>query len=186
MKPRILLLALVLAPLLNAPARADDNFVTFKSMSIGSRAGAGPRRARRLPEARLPGRPSRWSIVSASPRCCCVTATPARLPCRPPRARPGPRSVSAPTPATSCRYHACRRTGVRALPGATVLAGGVMVEAARHAGRGHRRLRRAWRRQGRGLRQGRHRRGARQARFLRHNHEPDRIRRRFRRRARGL
>jgi hypothetical protein len=30
---RKLLFALLLAPLLNAPARADDNFVTFKSMS---------------------------------------------------------------------------------------------------------------------------------------------------------
>ena len=34
MKPRILLLALMLAPLLGAPARAQEGLVTFKSMSV--------------------------------------------------------------------------------------------------------------------------------------------------------
>ncbi len=43
---RKLLLALLLAPLLSAPVGAEENLVTFKSMSRRSGAGARPRRAR--------------------------------------------------------------------------------------------------------------------------------------------
>ncbi len=58
------------------------------------------------------------------------------------------------------------QAGIRHLPGAVIIGGGIIVEFERLAGRRGRRLRCAWRRRRRCLRQSRHRRDPRQARFL--------------------
>ncbi len=127
MKPRILLLALVLAPLLNAPARADDNFVTFKSMSPDlalalARAALADcqKRGYQVAVAVV----DRFGITQVLLRdryagaFAVMTATGKAWTAVNFRNNTG--DVVATTPAG---------TGVRALPGATVSAGGVMVEA---------------------------------------------------------
>ena len=58
------------------------------------------------------------------------------------------------------------QAGIRHLPGAVIVGGGLTVEAGRLAAGRRRRVRSSRRRRGRGLRQGGHRRRTRQARFL--------------------
>lgn len=127
MKPRILLLALLLAPLLNAPARADDNFVTFKSMS--------PDLALALARAALADCQKRGYQVAV--------AVVDRFGITQVLLRDRYAGAFAVTTATGKAWTAVNfrnntgdvvattpaGTGVRALPGATVSVGGVMVEA---------------------------------------------------------
>ncbi len=125
---RKLLLALLLAPLFGAPARAEDNFVTFKSMSPDlaltlARAALADcqKRGYQVAVAVV----DRFGITQVMLRdryagaFAIKTATGKAWTAVNFRNNTG--DVVATTPAG---------TGVRALPGATVSTGGVMVEAA--------------------------------------------------------
>jgi uncharacterized protein GlcG (DUF336 family) len=124
---RKLLIALLLAPLLNAPARADDNFVTFKSMS--------PDLALALARAALADCQKRGYQVAV--------AVVDRFGVTQVMLRDRYAGAFAVTTATGKAWTAVNfrnntgdvvattpaGTGVRALPGATVSTGGLMVEA---------------------------------------------------------
>ncbi len=127
MKPRILLLVLLLAPLLGAPARAEENLVTFKSMS--------PDLALALARAALADCQKRGYQVAV--------AVVDRFGITQVLLRDRYAGAFAITTATGKAWTAVNfrnntgdvvattpvGTGVRALPGATVSTGGVMVEA---------------------------------------------------------
>ena len=128
---RKLWLMLLLAPLIAAPARADERSGDLQIDERRSRADARPRRARRLPEARLSslgrgGRPfRRYAGAAARPLRRCAhrpTATGKAWTAVSFRTNTG-ELVAATTPGSP-------QAGVRALPNATIIAGGVMVEAA--------------------------------------------------------
>lgn len=128
MAMRKLMLALLLAPLLGAPARSEDNFVTFKSMS--------PDLALALARAALADCQKRGYQVAV--------AVVDRFGITQVMLRDRYAGAFAITTATGKAWTAVNfrnntadviattppDTGVRALPGATVSAGGVMVEAA--------------------------------------------------------
>jgi uncharacterized protein GlcG (DUF336 family) len=127
MKPRILLLVLLLAPLLGAPARAEENLVTFKSMS--------PDLALALARAALADCQKRGYQIAV--------AVVDRFGITQVLLRDRYAGAFAITTATGKAWTAVNfrnntgdvvattpvGTGVRVLPGATVSTGGVMVEA---------------------------------------------------------
>jgi uncharacterized protein GlcG (DUF336 family) len=128
---RKLMFALLLAPILGMPARADDNFVTFKSMS--------PDLALALARAALADCQKRGYQVAVA-----VVdrfgVTQVLLRDRFAGAHTVPTATGKAWTAVSFRTNTADlvaasgpgspQAGVRNLPGATVIAGGVMVEAA--------------------------------------------------------
>ncbi len=127
---RKLMLALLLAPLLSAPLRADDNFVTFKSMS--------PDLALALARAALADCQKRGyqDAVAVGDR---FGVTQVLLRDRFAGAHTVPTATGKAWTAVSFRTNTKEivaatqpgmpQAGVRALPGVTAIAGGVMVEA---------------------------------------------------------
>ena len=131
MKPRILLLALLLAPLLGAPARAQEGLVTFKSMSVDlalSLARAA------LADCQKQGYQVSIAVVDR------FGVTQVLLRDRFAGAHTVPTATGKAWTAVSFRTNTgdlvaatqpgSPQAGVRAIPGATIIAGGVMVEAA--------------------------------------------------------
>ena len=131
MKPRILLLALMLAPLLGAPARAQEGLVTFKSMSVDlalSLARAA------LADCQKQGFQVTVAVVDR------FGIAQVLLRDRFAGAHTVPTATGKAWTAVSFRTNTADlvaatgpgspQAGVRAIPGATIIAGGVMVEAA--------------------------------------------------------
>ena len=131
MKPRILLLALLLAPLLGAPARAQEGLVTFKSMSVDlalSLARAA------LADCQKQGYQVSVAVVDR------FGVTQVLLRDRFAGSHTVPTATGKAWTAVSFRTNTgdlvaatgpgSPQAGVRAIPGATIIAGGVMVEAA--------------------------------------------------------
>ena len=131
MKPRILLLALVLAPLLGASARAEENLVTFKSMSPDL-ALALARAA--LADCQKQGYQVSVAVVDR------FGVTQVLLRDHFAGAHTVPTATGKAWTAVSFRTNTgdlvaatepgSPQASVRAIPGATIIAGGVMVEAA--------------------------------------------------------
>ncbi len=128
---RKLLLALLLAPLLNMPLRAEENLVTFKSMSVDL-ALALARAA--LADCQKQGYQVSVAVVDR------FGVTQALLRDRFAGAHTVPTATGKAWTAVSFRTNTSElvaatgpgspQAGVRNLPGATIIAGGVMVEAA--------------------------------------------------------
>ena len=128
---RKLLLVLLLAPLLNAPLRAEENLVTFKSMSVDL-ALALARAA--LSDCQKQGYQVSVAVVDR------FGVTQVLLRDRFAGAHTVPTATGKAWTAVSFRTNTGElvaatgpgspQAGVRNLPGATIIAGGVMVEAA--------------------------------------------------------